>query len=100
MSSGLRRYETADRLQVITPDRVGELHRVIEPGPARRLVATREHELRVGQLRGRGIDRFGMVLAQLGDRIRIAGVNGVEELLGLAMKLIRDRAGRASGERA
>ncbi len=51
------------------------------------LVASCEHELRVGQLRGRGVDRFGMVLAQFGDRIRIAGVDGAEEFLGLTMKL-------------
>ena len=52
------------------------------------LVAPCEHELRVGQLRGRRVDRFGMVLAQFGDRIRIAGVDGAEEFLGLTMKLL------------
>jgi hypothetical protein len=30
-----------------------------------------------------------MVFAQFGDRIRIAGVNGAEEFLGLTMKLLQ-----------
>ena len=83
------RDERADRVEVIAPDRVRELHRVDEPRPARRAVAPCEHELRVGQLRGSGVDRFGMVLAQFGDRIRIAGVDGAEEFLGLTMKLLQ-----------
>ena len=83
----IARDERADLVKVIAPDRVRELHRVNEPRPARSAVASCEHELRVGQLRGSGLDRFGMVLAPLGDRIRIAGVDGAEEFLGLTMKL-------------
>ena len=82
------RDERAHRVDVVAPDRVGELHGVDEPRPARCPIAPREHELRVGQLRGRGVDRFGMELAQLGDRSRVAGVDGAEEFLGLAVKLI------------
>ena len=87
ISAGLRVTSARTVVEVIAPDRVRELHRVDEPRPARSLVAPCEHELRVGQLRGGGVDRFGMVLAQLGDRIRIAGVDGAEEFLGLTMKL-------------
>ncbi len=46
------RDERADRVQVIAPDRVGELHCLHEPRPARSLVGACEHELRVRQLRG------------------------------------------------
>ncbi len=85
----IARDERTDAGRVIAADRVRELHRVDEPCPARRVVAPCEHELRVGQLRGRGAYRFGMVLAQLGDCRRIAGADGAQELLSLAMQLFR-----------
>ena len=86
---GIARDERADLVEVIAPDRVRELNCLDEPRPARRLVASREHELRVGQLRGSGVDRFRMVLAHVGDRVRIAGVDGAEEFLGLTMQLFQ-----------
>jgi hypothetical protein len=82
------RDEFADRVRVIAPDRVRELHRLDESRPARRTVAPCERELRVGQLRGSGVDRFGIVLAHVGDRLRVGGVDGAQEFLGLTMKLI------------
>ena len=80
--------ERADGVEVVAPDRVREPHGVHEPRPARRLVAARQRQLRVCQPGGSGIDGFRMVLAEFSDRFRVAGMNGVEEFLGLAMELI------------
>ena len=75
-------------LDVVAPDRVGEAHAWTSLVQLE-TVAPREHELRVGQLRGRkACDRFGMDVRALGDRIRIAGVDGAEEFLGLTLKLL------------
>ena len=79
--------ELEDFIRVIPPDRVGELHCVDKPGPARSLVASREHELRICQLRGSGVGHLRMLCAQFRDRVRIAVVDGAEEFLGLTMKL-------------
>jgi hypothetical protein len=49
---GIPCNEGAHAFDVVAPDRVRELDGVDEPRPARRLVAAREDELRVGQLRG------------------------------------------------
>ena len=96
----IARDELADGVQVVTPDRVGELHCVHESRPARSAIASRQHELRIGQLRGRGIDRFGMVFAQIGDCIRSAGVDVAEQFLGLTVKLVQVGPERAGGGRA
>jgi hypothetical protein len=81
------RDELEDLIWVIPPDRVCELHCVDKPGPARSLVASREHELRIGQLRGRGVGHLRMLCTEFRDRVRIAVVDGAEELLGLTVKL-------------
>src|SRR5688572_11015680 len=73
------RYERFNVVGLIAPDRVGELHRVDEPCPARRAVAPCEHEMRVRQLRARGVDRFEMMFAQFGDRFVLAGMDGAKE---------------------
>jgi hypothetical protein len=39
-----------------------------------------------------------MVLAQFGDRIRIAGVDGAKELLGLTVKLLQVGADRQAAD--
>ena len=80
--------ERADGVEVVAPDRIRELHRVDEPRPARSLVAACEHQLRVGKLRGSGVTRLGLMFAPLADRIRLAGMEGAEEFLGLTMKLL------------
>ena len=85
---GIPRHELAHRVDVVAPDRVGERDRLREPRPARCAIAAREHELRVAQLRVRGIDRVGVVLAQLGERGGVAGVDGAQELLRLALELL------------
>ena len=85
----ITRDEHADRVGVVAPDRVGETHRMNEPGPTRSTIAPCEHELRVGQRRGGGLDRSGMVLTQFGDRFHVAGEDATEEFLGLAMKLLQ-----------
>jgi hypothetical protein len=85
---GIPRHQRAHCLGIVPPDRVGELHGVNESRPARHLIAPRDHELRIGQLRGGRVDRCGMKLAQLVGRRRVAGVDVVEKFLGLAMKLI------------
>ena len=89
MSAGLPRYERLDRVEVIAPDRLREPYRVDESRPARCAAASCEHKLRIGQLRNRGVNRFGMMLAHFGDRIRISGVDGAEEFLGLTVKLLQ-----------
>jgi hypothetical protein len=43
--------EREDRVGIIPPDCLGELHGMRKPRPARGLVTSGEHELRVGQLR-------------------------------------------------
>ena len=75
-------------VDVVAPDRVDQLHGLHEPRPARRLVAAREHELRVGELGVGRVERIGMVLAQLGERGGIAGVNRAEQILGLVLELV------------
>src|SRR5262249_7911343 len=60
---GIALDERADGIEIISPDRVRELYRVDEPGPARCLIASREHELCVGEFRSRGVNRLGMMLA-------------------------------------
>ena len=82
------RDEGADRVEVIAPDRVRKPHGVDEPCPARSTIASCEGELRVRQRGGGRVVRFGMVLAQQGDRIRIAGLDGAEQFLGLTLKLL------------
>ncbi len=47
--TGVRGYEPPYGVDVISPDRINELHRVHQSRPARRLVAPGEHELRVGE---------------------------------------------------
>jgi hypothetical protein len=41
--------------------------------------------LRIGQPRRLRIDRRGVVLAQLGDRVGIAAMNGAEQFFGLTL---------------
>jgi hypothetical protein len=84
----LTRHERANRVKVIAPDRVRKLHGVREPRPARGLVRPRQYELRVSQLRGGGIDRFGVVRAEFSNSVRIPCVNSAKEFLGLTMELV------------
>src|SRR5262249_26659754 len=81
--------ERVDGLRVVAPDRLREPHPVDEPGPTRRAVAPCEDELRVGQLRGGGINRFRMMVPEPGDGARVAGADGAEEFLGLTLKLLQ-----------
>jgi hypothetical protein len=85
------RHKLAHRLEVITPDRVHQLHRLHQARPARGLVTARQGELRVGQLRLRRVQRPGMVLPQLGNRGRIAGADSAKKLPGLMLELIQVR---------
>jgi hypothetical protein len=85
---GIRDDECAHGVGVIAPDGVGEPDRVDEPRPTRRGVTSREHELRIGELRGRGIRRLRMVRAPLGERTGVAGLDGTEEFFRLTMKLV------------
>ena len=52
----IARHEVAHDVDVVVPDRVDELNGLHESRPARRLVAARENELRVGELGGRRLD--------------------------------------------
>ena len=72
---------------VVAPDRVDQLARLHQSRPARRLVAARQHELRIGQLYARGVRSLGMVLLELGERGGIAGAHGAEQILGLVLEL-------------
>ena len=85
---GILRDQHAHALEIVPPDRIRELHRVDEPRPARRAVGSRESELRVGQLCGPGVDRIAVVLPQVRDRDRVAGMDAAQKLLGLTMKLL------------
>src|SRR5436309_1423076 len=62
--SAVATNQGANRSQVITPDRVSELHGMDQPAPARGLITAREHELRISQLHGRRRDRFRMIFPQ------------------------------------
>jgi hypothetical protein len=96
---GVAGDERADRVPVVAPDGVREPYCVDESRPARRAVAPCKYELRVGQLDDRRIDRLGMVLAQLGAPIGIAGVDGAKKLLRLTMKLFEIGADRQAADR-
>src|SRR5262245_44684784 len=86
---GVTRHELANCVGIVAADRVGEPYGVNEPRPARCVIASCQHELRVRQLRGGGIDELRMVLVQFGDRTCVAGTNGAKKFLGLTMKLLR-----------
>jgi hypothetical protein len=57
----ISRDERADTAKIVAPDCVRESHRVNESRPAQSTVAACKHKLGVRQLRGRRVDRFGMV---------------------------------------
>jgi hypothetical protein len=83
------RDQVANGVDVVAPDGVDELHRLYEPRPARRLVAPRQNELRVGKLGGGRVDRIRVKLAELGDRGGIAGVDRAEQIFGLVLELVQ-----------
>jgi hypothetical protein len=68
-------HELPDRVKVIAPDRVDEVAGEDKTWPARRLIAARQNELRVGELRVHWIDLFRVIVLEVRDRGRITSAN-------------------------
>lgn len=85
-------HQVAYPVDVVAPYCVGELHGLNESHPTGRLVAAREHQLRVRELRACGIDITGMAFLHLRDRGFIAGMNRTEKIFGLMLELIETGA--------
>ncbi len=81
--------QLANGVDVVVPDRVDQLTGEDEPRPARRPVAAREHELRIGELRALRRRRLWMVLLDLRDGIGFAAANGAEQILRLVPELFQ-----------
>jgi hypothetical protein len=80
--------QPTDGVDVVAPDRGDHLTRLHEARPARRLVAARKDELRVGQLGAPGVDRVGVVTLELRDRRRITLADRAEQVLRLVLELL------------
>src|ERR1700692_1157616 len=85
----MSQYEVAHRLEIVAPDRVDELASKHQTRPARRLVAAREQEPRVGELGFRGIDFLRLTLREVSYRGRIAAANRAKEVLCLVLQLFQ-----------
>lgn len=79
--------QVAHLRHVVLPDGVDQLAGQHQPGPARRLVAACQHELRVGELRRRGVEVLRVELGEIGERRRFAAARGAQQLFGLLLQL-------------
>jgi hypothetical protein len=78
-------------VKALAPGQRCQLARLHEPRPAWRLVAAREDELRVGELRACGVDFPRMMLLEIGECGRIAVAEGPQQVFGLMFELIEGR---------
>ena len=88
-----------DGVQVVVPDRVDQLHGLHEARPARRLIAAREHELRVSQARARRLHPVRVPLAKIGRGRGIAFAKRPQEIFRLMFELIEIRTNGKTTDR-
>jgi hypothetical protein len=93
--------QSLDGIRVVVPDRVHELAALHQPRPARRVMTSREDELRVGELRVRGFDSLWMERGEIGDRLGGARAIRLQQSLRLVFELVEigtDRMARRHDE--
>src|SRR5206468_812107 len=87
-------HDAAHCVDIVAPNGIDDLATLDQSRPTRRAIFPREGELRIRELGVRRIYLFGVMCAESGNRVRIAIVNGAEEILGLVLQLIQVRAER------
>jgi hypothetical protein len=85
------RRQRANHVDIVAADGIRHSAREHEPRPARDAVAPRERVLRVSEARICRIDRAAMMSAKLGHGIRVAALDGSEQIAGLVLQLIEIR---------
>ena len=90
---GVRASEPAHGLEVVGRDRLDDAADGHELRPACRLIASGQHEVCVGELRGGGIDRLRVKLRERRERSRFTGPRSAQQILGLVFQLTNVRMG-------
>jgi hypothetical protein len=86
--AGIAQHHGAHRLDITVPDGVGHAAGGNQARPTGKAITAGKHKLRIGEPGRCGIDRFGLIFAEIGNRFRIAAANGAQQIFRLMLELV------------